>query len=56
MVPADDKHGQIPVRQPGQESVKDLHCLGRRHRFIIYIPGYEDAVRHFLLRNHEYLV
>ena len=56
VVPADNKHGQVPVRQPGQESVKDLYCLSRRHRFIINIPGYENTVRHFLLRNHDNLV
>ncbi len=47
MVSAQKKNRFSLLRQPGQEPVKEFHCLCRRYSFIIDISCDQDCVRRF---------
>ncbi len=55
MVPADDIHLQLSLCKRCQEAVQQLHRLFARHRLVVYIPGYDDAIRLLIINDAQNL-
>ena len=56
VIPADYKHRHAAISQAGEESIKYLDRLGRRHRLVVHIACNQHSLRLFLAYDGQYLI